>query len=89
MENARDDGWRGMEVLEVCFEDFELGGARGRCGPEEGVVVREEGKEDAEKEGRCCCGASVLVGGDVLYWVLWRRWRGLRQRMRKVAKADC
>lgn len=31
-----------------------MGGGRGRGGPEEGVVVGEEGEEDAEEEGRGC-----------------------------------
>ena len=53
MEDAGDDGRGGMQELEVGFEEGDVGGWGGGCGPEEGVVVGEEGEEDAEEEG-CC-----------------------------------
>ena len=53
MEDAGDDERGGVQELEVGFEhDVGFGRARGRV-PEDGVVVGEEGEEDAEgKTGR-------------------------------------
>lgn len=42
-------------MVQVAFKEGIVGGGRGRCGPKEGVVVGEEGEEDAEEEG-CCWG---------------------------------
>jgi len=39
-----------VQVLEVGFEEGVVGGGCGRGGPVEGVVVGEEGEEDAEEE---------------------------------------
>ncbi len=49
-------------------------------GPEDGVVVGEEGEEDPEEEGRCC---EDCVSG----WVVWRgqwavKWFGGVKRAR-------
>lgn len=50
-----------VEQGEVCFVEREgvvqgaAGGEWGLGRPEEGVVVGEEGEEDAEEEGYCCC----------------------------------
>ena len=32
-----------------------------RCGPEDWVVVWEEGEEDAEEEACCCSNVSILA----------------------------
>lgn len=80
MQDARDDGRRGVQEAEVRFQFDEVGGGCGHGGPEEGEVVGEGGEEDAEEEGRRCVGRLVGVrgrggeGGDG------------RQRIRKVAK---
>ena len=34
----------------------------GRCGPEERIIVWEEGEEDSEEEGGCC-GVNDLASG--------------------------
>ena len=39
-----------MKCQEVVFEGGEGDGEGGRSGPEDGIVVREEGEEDAEEE---------------------------------------
>jgi len=39
----------------VGFNLVEVGGGDGLRGPEEGVVVREKGEEDAEEETDGCC----------------------------------
>ena len=38
----------------MCFDGGEVFWCDGCGGPEEWVVVWEEGEEDAEEEGRCC-----------------------------------
>ena len=38
------------------FEDCIVGVWGGARGPEEGIVVGEEGEDDAEEEGGCCWG---------------------------------
>ena len=43
------------EEFEVCFDEVEVEGGDGGGRPEEGVVVRKEGEEDAEEEGGCYC----------------------------------
>lgn len=54
MQDARDDGGRGVQELEMGFEDGEMG-IRGRDGgPEERVVIGEQREEDAEEEGSRC-----------------------------------
>lgn len=45
-------------MAEVGFEDGVVGGWGRGGGPEEGVVVREEGEEDAEEEGGCWVGGE-------------------------------
>ena len=63
------------------FEDVEgFRGCVGR-GPEERVVVGEEGEEDAQEEGGCC--ASSLLACSL---VAPGRGRALRQTIRNVAK---
>ncbi len=54
MQDAHDQGGRGVEEAQVRFRLDEVR-FRGRPGrPQERVVVGEEGEEDAEEEGRCC-----------------------------------
>ena len=53
MEDARDERRRGVQELEVRFEVVIVCcGGRGR-GPEDWVVVGEEGEDDSEEEARC------------------------------------
>lgn len=56
VQDARDDGWRGVEELDVGLEQVKvrLAARRGRR-PEDVVVVREVCKEDAEEETCCWC----------------------------------
>ena len=55
MEDAGDEERGGVKGPQVGFEGCEGGGGGGREGPEDGVVVGEEGEEEAEEEG---CGWS-------------------------------
>lgn len=62
MEDARDEGWRGVQEPEVGFEVV-IVRARGRVSrPENWVVVGEEGEDDAEEEA-CRWGLSGLALG--------------------------
>ena len=80
-----------MEQAEVRFGLEEVAFCGRAGGPEEGVVVGEEGEEDAEEEGGCW-------DGHVNFWSWGRdgtrvglgcaeRDLDLRQTIRKVAKA--
>ena len=56
MQDAGDDVGGVVEELEVGFEDVVVRGERGggRVGPEQRVVVGEQGEEDAQEEGNGC-----------------------------------
>ncbi len=56
VQDARDQGRRGVQEAEVRFQLAEVGFWRGEGGPEDGVVVGEEREEDAEEEGGCWVG---------------------------------
>jgi hypothetical protein len=60
VQDAADERRRGVEELEMGFEDGEVGGAVVRGGPEDVVVVGELDEEDAEEE-TCCCGGGVSL----------------------------
>lgn len=65
VQDARDDGRRGVQELEVRLQLQEVGGLDGRGRPEQGVVVGEGGEEHAEEEGGCWrggCVSEALVG---------------------------
>lgn len=85
MQDSHDEGRGGMEEAEVGFglEEVGLGGRAG--GPEEGVVVGEEGEEDAEEEGGCWVGRVSL--GERWDQGCVERDLDLRQTIRKVANA--
>ena len=51
------------EEFEVRFDRGEVVGGDGGGRPEEGVVVGEEGEEDAEEEGGCYCEMGGKEGG--------------------------
>lgn len=53
VEDARDQGRGGVEEAQVGFEQVVVRGRGGLGGPEEGVVVGEEGEDDAEEEAGC------------------------------------
>ena len=54
MQNARDQGRGGVEEAQVRFQGCPVRGRGGQGRPEDGVVVGEEGEDDAEEERRCC-----------------------------------
>lgn len=54
VQDARDDGRRGVQKLEVRLQLVVVRGGRLDGGPEERVVVGEGGEEDPEEE-TCCC----------------------------------
>lgn len=67
VEDPRDQRRRGVEEAQVGFEVVVVaGGCRGR-GPEEGIVVGEEGEDDAEEEA--CCYVSLRV--SLCFLGLW------------------
>ena len=47
----------------MCFEGVEVLAGRAGGGPEEGVVVGEEGEDGAEEEGCCCREGEVSMSG--------------------------
>jgi hypothetical protein len=58
VQDARDERRRGVQQAQVRFQRQPVWVRRRRGGPEDGVVVGEEGEEDAEEEGRrygCGC----------------------------------
>jgi hypothetical protein len=55
VQNPTDYWGRVIEELKVVFEMGEGGRWAGSGGPEERIVIREEGEKNAEEEG-CCCG---------------------------------
>ena len=57
-----------MQESEVRFEVVEVGCWGGGCGPQDGVVVGEEGEDEAEEEG-CCC--FVFISWLVIDWDGW------------------
>ena len=66
----------------MCFERVVVREGWGDGGPEEGVVVGEEGEEYAEEEGCCCAEGGVSLGvglggkgGERRGWEFERRWR--------------
>lgn len=71
MQDPRDDGGRGVEELEVGFEGGEVCWCGGRGGPEEWVVVGEEGEEDAEEEGGCWVRSVRRVSFDFDFDYFW------------------
>ena len=56
VQHAGDEGGGVVEEFEVGFEDLVVRGEEfgGRVGPQERVVVGQEGEEDAQEEGGCC-----------------------------------
>ena len=54
MQHARDEGRGGVEEAQVRFQREPMRGGGRDGGPEDRVVIGEEGEEDAEEEGRCC-----------------------------------
>lgn len=67
MEELGDERGRVVEQFEVLFEEVQMRGGRGLRGPEERVVVGEEGEEDAEEEGGCC--GRKALGWDGMGWI--------------------
>ena len=61
MHDAHDDVGAVVQEPEVGFDGAEVGGGDGPVGPEERVVVGEEGEYEAEEEGRCCWGGFVSI----------------------------
>ena len=53
MQHARDEVRRRVQQAQVRFQQVIVGGGRGGRGPEDRVVVGEEGEDDAEEEGGC------------------------------------
>jgi hypothetical protein len=85
VQDARDEGGRGVQEPQVGFQRAERVRGRGRGrGPEDRVVVGELGEEEAEEEG----GRWWRLGWVGMGWDGWRwvGWGDVRQRMRKVAK---
>jgi hypothetical protein len=70
VEEASDERRRLVDEAQVGFELVVVRGRDRRGGPEEGEVVGEGGKEDAEEEAGCCGGAVSL----------WVKEEGLRGR---------
>lgn len=62
MENAGDERRAGVEELEVRFEVIIVGGRGGCCGPQNWVVIREEGEDDSEEEA-CRYYEGLVVNG--------------------------
>jgi hypothetical protein len=54
VEDLEADFGTVVEELQVGFNGVEMRGGDWPGLPEEGVVVREEGEEEAEEEGGCC-----------------------------------
>lgn len=71
----------------MIFEVDEGFGGTWRRGPEEGVIVGEEGEEDTKEEGCCWVGVS-LPDGVTCYEKNNVEGLGVRQRIKKVAKAE-
>lgn len=57
-----------MQESEVRFEVVEVGCWGRGCGPEDWVVVGEEGEDEAEEEG-CCY--SIIISWLVIDWDGW------------------
>lgn len=75
MENAGDERRAGVEELEVGFEVIIVGGRGGCCGPQNWVVVREEGEDNSEEEAcRCYQVLAVNVAFSVVWFSARLRW---------------
>lgn len=93
MQDARDERGRGVQEAQVCFQVVivRCWGRDGR--PQDGVVVGEEGEDDAQEEAGCWLGGLgvrlLRSRGLFACWGPGKVWgcdRGdLRQTMRKVA----
>ncbi len=67
VQDARDERGRGVQELEVVFEQLEVGFSVWGCGPEHVVVVGEGGEEDADEETGCFEGVRLVerIGGRI------------------------
>jgi hypothetical protein len=83
VQDARDEGRRGVQEAQVRLQRYPVRVGRGEGGPEDGVIVGEEGEEDPEEEGRCWGRVSRF---GFAFDLLGLDWCHLRQTMRKVAK---
>ena len=63
MEDARDEGWGGVQELEMVLQDLEIGFPIRRRRPQDIVVVGKGGEEDAEEEARCWSHVSFYAPG--------------------------
>jgi hypothetical protein len=86
VEDARDQGRGVVEEAQVRFEVVVVGSGGWGRGPQDGVVIGEEGEDDAEEEAdRCFFGLLDRLLCEVCSWGGDQE-GGLRHTIRKVAK---
>lgn len=59
MQDAWDERGRGVQEAEMRFEVVIVRGRGQHCGPQDRVIVREEGEDDAQEETGCWLGGLV------------------------------
>ena len=73
MQDARNEWGRSMQEAEVCFQVVIVGGWGGYGGPEDRVVVGEEGEDDSQEEASRCLELVLRFR-----WPLGGTWGDLR-----------
>lgn len=60
MQDALDQGRGEVEEFQVRLDVIVVGGSRGLRGPQEGIVIREGGEDDAQEETGCCASRGCV-----------------------------